>query len=386
MAGTRAAAAKAAEEEERIEDALHVAAPLAHAALVALAVAPMFMGVEANFNILATATLAVYAGAHRAVRPVAAGNTEAMTKQDAMRFPLIGSCVLFSFFLLFKFLPKDLVNKILTGYFVLLGIFALTATFAPVLGLCMPRSVAGKSFYFGTLPTIPFVTDAPQRIELSIPEMFSSAAAVGFCAWYIMHKHWLANNALGLAFALQGIEFLTLDSIQVGAILLTGLFFYDIFWVFFTPVMVTVAKSFDAPIKLLFPRALDAAAVAAGTASPFSMLGLGDIVIPGCYVALTLRMDQVRADTAAAAGLKPPAKYFPTVVGGYFAGLATTIVVMNVFQAAQPALLYIVPGILGATFLRALLAGEVVDVWKFAEGGGPEEEEGEEEEEPKKKK
>lgn len=30
----------------------------------------------------------------------------------------------------------------------------------------------------------------------------------------------------------------------------SGLFFYDIFWVFFTPVMVSVAKSFDAPIKV----------------------------------------------------------------------------------------------------------------------------------------
>ncbi len=29
-----------------------------------------------------------------------------------------------------------------------------------------------------------------------------------------------------------------------------GLFIYDIFWVFFTPVMVSVAKSFDAPIKV----------------------------------------------------------------------------------------------------------------------------------------
>lgn len=37
---------------------------------------------------------------------------------------------------------------------------------------------------------------------------------------------------------------------------LKGLFFYDIFWVFFTPVMVSVAKNFDAPIKLLFPRFL----------------------------------------------------------------------------------------------------------------------------------
>ena len=30
-----------------------------------------------------------------------------------------------------------------------------------------------------------------------------------------------------------------------------GLFIYDIFWVFCTPVMVSVAKSFDAPIKVL---------------------------------------------------------------------------------------------------------------------------------------
>jgi len=29
-----------------------------------------------------------------------------------------------------------------------------------------------------------------------------------------------------------------------------GLFVYNIFWVFFTPVMVSVAKYFDAPIKV----------------------------------------------------------------------------------------------------------------------------------------
>jgi len=49
---------------------------------------------------------------------------------------------------------------------------------------------------------------------------------------------------------------------------------------------VSVAKNFDAPIKLLFPRA-----AAAGAEKPFSMLGLGDIVIPGVFVALLLRYD-----------------------------------------------------------------------------------------------
>lgn len=34
-----------------------------------------------------------------------------------------------------------------------------------------------------------------------------------------------------------------------------GLFVYDVFWVFGTDVMVSVATKFDAPIKLIFPRA-----------------------------------------------------------------------------------------------------------------------------------
>lgn len=71
----------------------------------------------------------------------------------------------------------------------------------------------------------------------------------------------------------------------LSGLLLSMLFFYDIFWVFFTPVMVEVAKSFDAPIKLLFQRSAATATANAG----FSMLGLGDIVLPGLFVALVLR-------------------------------------------------------------------------------------------------
>jgi len=51
------------------------------------------------------------------------------------------------------------------------------------------------------------------------------------------------------------------------------------FWVFGTDVMETVAKSFDAPIKLLWPR----------EEGKFSLLGLGDIVIPGFFLSMMLR-------------------------------------------------------------------------------------------------
>ncbi len=59
---------------------------------------------------------------------------------------------------------------------------------------------------------------------------------------YFKEKHWLANNVLGLAFSVQGIEHLSLGAVSTGVILLSGLFFYDIFWVFCTPVMVAVVN------------------------------------------------------------------------------------------------------------------------------------------------
>ena len=81
---------------------------------------------------------------------------------------------------------------------------------------------------------------------------------LGLCSvvgvWYILKKHWLANDLLGMAFAINRIELLHFNNVVTGCILLGGLFFYDIFGVFGTDVMVTVAKSFEAPIKLVFPR------------------------------------------------------------------------------------------------------------------------------------
>merc|ERR1711933_640084 len=112
-------------------------------------------------------------------------------------------------------------------------------------------------------------------LEITGSELLIGLASLAFCSWYHVTRHWVSNNVIGLSFCIQGIEMLSLGSTQVGMILLSGLFFYDIFWVFFTPVMVTVAKSFDAPIKLLFLRCLDESSK---KKPQFSMLG--DIVIP----------------------------------------------------------------------------------------------------------
>merc|ERR1712167_136599 len=125
-------------------------------------------------------------------------------------------------------------------------------------------------------------------------------------------------------------------------------------------VMVSVAKNFEAPIKLLFPKSyypIDP--------KKMSMLGLGDIVIPGIFVALCLRYDLRQGKTTSV---------FQWCFFGYILGLATTVYVMHVFKAAQPALLYIVPACIGTAVAGAMAKGKLKELWAYTEGEEEEEE------------
>jgi hypothetical protein len=171
---------------------------------------------------------------------------ETLKASDAYQFPLIGSVSLFSLYLAFKFLDKDLVNLLIGGYFCVVGCFALTMTTAPAVGRVTPASFQKEHII--KLPM-------DNTIEFSMAEVVAFCGAAVVCGLYFsMGRPWYLNNIIGTAFCLQGIERFSLGTYKIGAVLLIGLFFYDIFWVFGTDVMVTVAKNLDGPIKILFPR------------------------------------------------------------------------------------------------------------------------------------
>ena len=54
-------------------------------------------------------------------------------------------------------------------------------------------------------------------------------------------KPWYITNMLSFSFAYSAIKAMKLDGFLTGAALLSGLFLYDIFWVFGTPVVGTMA-------------------------------------------------------------------------------------------------------------------------------------------------
>ena len=162
--------------------------------------------------------------------------SETLTSSDAMQFPIVGSLSLFSLYCAFKYFDKDTVNLILSAYFSLIGCGAVTATAAPVVSSLLPglcKIKLSKEIKINhKLPAF-IGGDSPWDLSFSIDlaEIISFIGSVVFSVFYFQKKHWVMNNVLGICFCLKGIERFSLGTYKIGAILLIGLFFYDIFWV-----------------------------------------------------------------------------------------------------------------------------------------------------------
>lgn len=285
-------------------------------------------------------------------------NNERISSSDAYMFPIIGSAVLFTFYILFKYFSQEYINYLLTAYFSMFGIASLIKLQDSVLTPALPKQI--KTFFEHHVEVIK--TEGKEKVidfTFHGAHIVYAVLSVVFMGLYVWTKHWAANNVLGLAFALSAISLIHLDSFATGIILLSGLFFYDIFWVFKTDVMVTVAKSFDVPVKLLMPKALTEYAMARPV--HMTLLGLGDIVIPGVFIALCHRFDEHLNRQKVA-----HASYFKASFLAYCAGLICTVVVMHTFKAAQPALLYLSPACIFSLLITALINAQIKAVFEYS--------------------
>jgi len=197
-----------------------------------------------------------------------------------MQFPLYAGGMLCGLYGLIKYFGKEIVNPLLLGY---MGIGASQSIKGLALSLGFGEKMDQKKLLKCKIDKIGL------DLEVSPLDLFCLVLAYMAVGVYIYSKNWIYNNFLAMLFCVHGIEFLFLGNFTTGFILLGLLFFYDIFFVFGTDVMLTVAKSIDAPIKLLFPKNW------ATTPAEFSLLGLGDIVIPGVFIALCLRYDIIKS-------------------------------------------------------------------------------------------
>ena len=307
---------------------------------------------------------------------------ETMKQKDAWLFPIIGSAVLLGLYLLFKFFNEKYLNILLHIYFTLIGSFSIGQLIEEKIINKEPFKSLGEQDLI-SIPKIPYFNPEGSKITKLNVCTFSFGLIVGVL--YFIKKNLVLNNILGMAFSIFGIENLMLGEYKVGLILLTLLFFYDIFWVFYTPVMVSVAKNIEGPVKLMFPK-LQAAidllkkekgedneyAGKAYNPREYNMIGLGDIVIPGVYVALMLRFDiylykKAKNDLSTFGFSFKNMKYFFITFIFYNLGIIITLSSMYFFNHAQPALLYLVPCTLLSSTLLAFQQKDFNTLWQFNE-------------------
>lgn len=357
---------------------------ICYAALASLSLINFFHALPIVVNTTAFSLLIIIAGSHRSVTEMIsnfkavfvdkkkqASEIETITKEDAMQFPLYAGGMLCFLYGLIKYFGKEVVNPLLLGY---MGLGASTG----IKGLLVNVEALSKMDQKKLVKLK--VEKIGLDLEVSPLDIISLLIAYAAVAFYLLTKNWLFNNILAMLFCVHGIQYMFLGNFQTGFILLTLLFFYDIFFVFGTDVMLTVAKSIDAPIKLLFPKDWST------TPPEFSLLGLGDIVLPGVFIAMCLRYDILRSinvthmTTLCDAGkaeevlelMKKAVKtanrtYFYGALVGYVVAIITTVAVMIIFDHGQPALLYLVPGVLSSVLYNAYRLGELTSIWDFNE-------------------
>jgi len=310
---------------------------------------------------------------------------ERMTSEDAYWFPVLGSGALLGLYLVFKYLNKDLVNALFAGYFGLMGSGALATMLVTITKSTLGPTVWSQQtkYKFRLTRNTADVLFSLRFTNWHIAYLLLSVI-LSAVQWYT--KQWMLSNMFALSFAFNAITLLKLDSFKTGTVLLAGLFIYDVWWVFGSShafgesVMVSVAKNVAAPIKITWPRAITD--FLSTDEKKFAMLGLGDIVMPGIFVALSLRFDYKKAyDKIVKSTTGPinkktilsptadfPKPYFYTCMASYILGLGTTMAVMHFFKAAQPALLYLSPACTGSVLLLAMVNGETQEYWRWEDG------------------
>jgi signal peptide peptidase-like protein 2B len=172
---------------------------------------------------------------------------------------------------------------------------------------------------------------------------------------------WIGQDILGIALIITVLQIVHIPNLKVGTVLLGCSFVYDIIWVFLSKlvyhesVMIVVARGDRSgedgiPMLLKIPRLFD-------PWGGYSIIGFGDIILPGLLVAFSLRYDWLAKRNLRSG-------YFLWAMSAYGLGLLVTYLALNLMDGhGQPALLYIVPFTLGTFLSLGKKRGELEILW-----------------------
>jgi len=245
---------------------------------------------------------------------------------------------------------------------------------------------------------------------------------VGFAHVQPMNNfyYWFIQDVMGVSFCILILGVIHINTIMVATTLLCLVFVYDVFYVFISPlfmgssVMIDVATGGASGVNRGYCEKYPTDSACRGSLAPlpmllalpwfndyrggFTMIGLGDIVLPGLLISFAARYDAARAlvkkctqtssirsgenvvDLGGEATIDPASNdrshyllgriykalfkgYFGPLVIAYSVGLMLTYIAVYTTKRGQPALLYLVPACLGTLFFLGWRRRELSELW-----------------------
>ncbi|POI30565.1 hypothetical protein CIB84_005684, partial [Bambusicola thoracicus] len=274
---------------------------------------------------------------------------------------------------------------------ILLYFFYKWLVYVIILVFCLASAMSLYNCLAALIGEIPFgqcrIVCGNRNIEVRL--IFLAAFCIAAAAvWAVFRNEdrwaWILQDILGIAFCLNFIKTLKMPNFKSCVILLGLLLLYDVFFVFITPfitkngasIMVEVAAGpfgnsekndgnlvevpaersaphEKLPVVIRVPRLEYSAATLCDM--PFSLLGFGDIIVPGLLVAYCRRFDVQTSSSSV---------YYVSCTIAYAIGMVLTFVVLALMKMGQPALLYLVPCTLITSSLVAWRRKEMKKFWK----------------------
>ncbi|XP_077524523.1 signal peptide peptidase-like 2B isoform X2 [Amblyomma americanum] len=176
--------------------------------------------------------------------------------------------------------------------------------------------------------------------------------------WVYIRHHplsWILQDLLGVCFSVYILRVLRLPNMKICTLLLSILFFYDIFFVFLTPLLIPTRASHNA------------------TASFVNATGKGDSIMVEVArgggsketIPMVMRVPRFgNRDLAPCLRSHSLLGFGDILVPVYGLGLLATFLALILMRMAQPALLYLVPFTVLPTLAIAWFRGELEDIWK----------------------
>ena len=134
----------------------------------------------------------------------------------------------------------------IVSVYVIMTMFCIASTLA--MYSCL-EPIVMASYNISVLPVlrIPRINLYLCIIQLELRQFLLLAASIATSAtWFVFRKtdwSWILQDILGIMFSINMLKVLRLPSLKICTILLSALFFYDIFFVFITPLFMEGGKS-----------------------------------------------------------------------------------------------------------------------------------------------